>query len=264
MKSKIKPLDSFKRNLESVQKLMNFDRDVQDMAINYIEKLHNSLVNVQNITNEQINGKRTLDLLKGIRENDSLRPRYKIIFNQAIVLLVSYFGSAITDCFRLATQIAVESCDKRVLDEELNLEIKELIDRGDQIGDVLGDLLIQKKDISFQDMKSTHRAFKKYFGIEINKDAIVNNIILGQACRHCIVHEGGRVNRRIIKQIENAKPRSLKPSVRENDQLNFSTEEVEELGGYMKDYVSNLEARISEYKNSINQVNENNASTIRG
>lgn len=257
MKSIIKPLESFERNLESVQKLMNFDRDVQDMAITHIEELHSSLVNGQKITNEQINGKRTLDMLKGIRENDSLRPRYKIIFNQAVVLLVSYFGSAISDCFRLATQIAVESGDKRVLDEELNLEIKELIDRGDQIVDVLGDLLIQKKDISFQDMKSTHRAFRKYFGIEIDRNEIVNNIILGQACRHCIVHEGGRVNRRIIKQIENAKPRNLKPSMRESEQLDFTTDEVEELGGYMKDYVSNLQTGITAYDKSLNQIGEN-------
>lgn len=194
-------LQLFEQNIQSVRKLMNFDRDVQDFAIEQIEKLHNTLVNVDKIENETRNGKRTLDLLKQIRSNDSLRPRYQIIFNQAIVLLVSYFGSAISDCFRTATQISIALDDKRVLNEELNIEIEELLIRGDQINDVLGDLLIQKKDISFQDMKSVSRAFKEYFGIEIKKDNVVNNIILGQACRHAIVHEGGRVNGRIIRQV---------------------------------------------------------------
>lgn len=248
MNSIINPLESFEKNLESVRKLMNFDRDVQDMAITSIEELHENLVNKQGITNEQLNGRRTLDILKGIRENDSLRSRYKIIFNQAVVLLVSYFGSAVSDCFRLATQMAIESRDKRLLDEELTLGIKELVDRGDQIGEVLGDLLIQKKDISFQDMQSIHRAFKKHFDIIIEKDETVNNIILGQACRHCIVHEGGRVNTRIVRQVENAKPRHLKPEINENEQLEFSTAEVDELGDYMKNYISGLQSRITRYQ----------------
>ena len=118
MKNRVSPLETFESNLQSVHKLMNFDRDVQDLAITQIKELHDNLVNFHKITNDQLNGKRTLDILEGIRENDSLRPRYKAIFNQAIVLLVSYFGSALSDCFRFAMQNAVELQDKRVMDEE--------------------------------------------------------------------------------------------------------------------------------------------------
>lgn len=232
---------------------MNFDRDVQDMAIQQIESLHQQFVS-EGITNEQRNGKRTLDILKGIRTNDSLRPRYKTIFNQAVVLLVSYFGSALSDCFRSATQIAITYREKRILDEDINLKVDEIVSSQDSIGDALGDLIIQKKDISFQDMKSVHRAFKKYFGIEIEKNENVNNIIVGQACRHSIVHEGGRVNSRIVNQVINAKPRSLKPDIKENDNLEFSTDEVHQLGMHMKTYVTDLQLKISEYSKSLNQT----------
>ena len=85
----------------------------------------------------------------------------------------------------------------------------------------------------------------------MRKDEIVNDIILGQACRHCIVHEGGRVNIRTIKQVANAKPRSIKPSISENDQLEFTTAEAEKLGEYMKEYVEKLQAEITAYNKHL-------------
>ena len=68
--------DNFKKNIESVERLINFDRDVLDMALSQVQELHNDLVTSQGITNEQLNGKRTIDLLQNIRTNDSLKLRY--------------------------------------------------------------------------------------------------------------------------------------------------------------------------------------------
>lgn len=136
------PIDTFDQNIKAVMRLINFDRDVQDMAIEHLENLHTSLVKVQRIQNEQLNGKRILEILRGIRTNDSLRPRYQLIFNQAVVLLVSYFGSAVGSLFRLAVEQAIAGADKRVLSEELNVEVEELLSRGDQLQEVLGDMLI--------------------------------------------------------------------------------------------------------------------------
>lgn len=242
------PISTFDENIRSVSRLMNFDRDVQDIAIEQLEQLHKTLVEVERISNEQRNGKRTLEILRSIRANDSLRSRYQLIFNQSVVLLVSHFGSALGDLFRLAVAIGVEKGDRRILSEELSLDVEELLSRGEQIHEILGDLLILKKDISFQDMQSVHRAFKKYFGIEMKRDTTVNDIIVGQACRHAIVHDGGRANTRIVRQIADAKPRSLKPDVKENEQLLFTPEEVEELSRHMREYTKILLDRIMRYK----------------
>lgn len=248
MSTKLSPIVIFDQNIQSVDRLMNFDRDVQDMIIGHIEEFHNTLVNSWGIQQEHLNGKRLLDILRPIRKNDSLRSRYQLIFNQAVVLLVSHFGSALSDLFRYAVEVAIEVEDKRVLSEELTLDIDELLESGDHLHDVLGDMLILKKDISFQDMKSVSRAFKKYFGIEIERDASVNDIILGQACRHAIVHDGGRANSRTLRQTKAARPRSLKTDLRENQQIEFTPEEVEELGKHMRKYVSNLLTQIELYK----------------
>ena len=251
IKTSKQPIFAFDQNIEAVKRLMDFDRDAQDMVIKEIEKLHTALKEQQGISNDQLNGKRALDFLKNIRTNDSMRSRYELIFNQAVVLLVSYFGSALGDLFRLAVELGISGADKRILSEELNVDVEELISRGDQIQDILGDMLIQKKDISFQDMKSVGRAFNKYFGIEIEKNINVNNIIVGQACRHAIVHDGGRANSRVLRQIENTKPRTLKVNISENEKINFSTDEVIELANNMREYVVRLHEKIILYKTSL-------------
>ena len=245
-------VNTFKENISSVEKLINFDREVLDIAINSIEDLHSSLLNEQNITNEHLNGKRTLDILNGIRSNESLKFRYSIINNQAIVLLVSYFGSAVSDLFRAASKIAVDRHqDKRVLDSELKLKIHELALLDAPLGDSIGDLLITKNSISFQDMKSIKREFEKYFGIKIEKDQSINNIILSQACRHSIVHEGGIVNSRVLNQIKEAKPRDLKEQLLESENIEFSESEIKIVSSSMLKYVAGLSNKVGEYNKRI-------------
>jgi len=245
-------VQTFKNNIESVKKLINFDREVLDIAITSIEDLHNSLLKSQNITNEQLNGKRTLDIIKGIRTNDSLKSRYSVINNQSIVLLVSYFSSAIADIFRYASKVAMETHkEKSVLDEELKIRVSDLSQLNADPGELIGDLLIAKNNITFQDMKSIHREFKKYFSIKIEKDKVVNNIILSQACRHSIAHEAGLVNKRILNQLQSATPRDIKPELKFNDLLEFNENEIKQVSESMLSYVKNLYEKVNEYSKNI-------------
>lgn len=245
-------VSTFKNNIESVEKLINFDREVLDIAISSLEELHDSLLNKQKITNDHLNGKRTLDIINGIRSNDSLKSRFSVINNQAVVLLVSYFSSAIADLFRAASKIAVEKHnDTRVLDEEIKLKVNELLLLGQPLGEVIGDLLITKNSISFQDMKSIQREFKKYFGINIEKDKIVNNIILSQACRHSIAHEAGTVNSRILNQVKGAKPRDIKQELTKGSVIEFSEDEIKKISKSMLSYVSNLSNKVIDYDKNI-------------
>lgn len=249
----ITTVQTFEKNIESVEKLINFDREFMDIAIGSIEKLHEILIAPpHSIGYEQSNGKRTLDMLSSIRRNDSLKSRFSVINNQAIVLLVSYFGSATADLFREAAKVAVEvHQDKRVLNSELKVKVEELIGFGVSIGDSIGDVLITKNSISFQDMKSIQREFKKYFGITIEKDINVNNIILGQACRHSIAHEAGIVNSRVIHQVQGANPRDLKQSLTEGDEIGFTEDEIGIVAKSMCSYVKGLEDHVNHYRNNI-------------
>jgi hypothetical protein len=245
-------VNTFRKNIESVEKLINFDREVLDVTIKSIKSLHESLLNGQRITNDRLNGKRTLDVLHGFRTNDVLKSRYSIINNQAIVLLVSYFGSAIADLFREASKIAVEiHNDERVLNSELKIKINELMLLGSSPGDAIGDLLITKNSISFQDMQSIQREFKKYFGILIEKDERVNNIILSQACRHSIAHEAGIVNSRVVNQVKGADPRAIKTSLTDGELIQFSETEIKIISDSMLSYVTALSNSVNAYRKSI-------------
>ncbi len=255
------PIEVFRQNVYSVEKLVDFDHEVQDIAIVAIEELHQHLVDIEKIENPLTNGERTLEILRSIRTNDALKPKYKTIYNQAVVLLVSYFGSALADIFRYAAKVAIINREERnVLDEKISLKIEDLLGLSQKIEDEIGDLLIKKtkKDISFQDMKSVRRSFGDYFGIKIEKGERVNNIILGQACRNSIVHEGGVVNSRVIYQVRDAKPRMLKVNIVQGESISFSIEEINLLSKSMLEYVQDLMDKVDLYEKSSTQLPNSN------
>lgn len=73
-------VEAFKKHVISVEKLMNFDRDVLEFAINAIDELQVKLVQHHQLNNPNLTAERTLQILRGYREHDSLRPRYTTDF----------------------------------------------------------------------------------------------------------------------------------------------------------------------------------------
>jgi hypothetical protein len=238
-------LKTFSQHVSDVDRLMAFDREVMQMAISTVEDLHKRLVTQQGIENEQLNGTRVLQILKGIRDHETLKPRFSLILNQAIVLLVSYFGSAVGDifCFAISASLQVNS-SSRLKKEELKLTVAELLETVANSDGAVASLFIDKKDLSFQDMQAIQRAFRDYIGVEIDKDDIVNNIILAQACRHVIVHSGGEITSKLIRQISGAVPRNIKPNMVESGIVQFSQEEIRAVAESMKQYLSTLVHKI--------------------
>jgi len=94
-------------------------------------------------------------------------------------------------------------------------------------------------------MQSVDRAFRRYFGVTLEKGQMINDIIVGQACRHAIVHAGAEVNRRLLAQIRAATPRTVKPSLEEGAAIEFSRSEVravmKEMLKYLRDMASLVE-----------------------
>lgn len=239
----------FEENIKSVDKLIHFDREILGIAINSIRKLRDKLVDKYNIGYGPDNGTGTLELLESVRSNDSLKTKYSTINNQAVVLLVSYFGSAIADLFRDASRCALSNKgEKSILDSDFKLKVSELVEFSKSPEDNIGDLLITKVGISFQDMKSIQREFKKFFSIEIEKDKYVNDIIVGHACRHTIAHEGAIVNKRVLNQIQNENPRTIKLELNLNDTVSFSQSEISSLSNSMLEYVKTLERKVIAYR----------------
>lgn len=224
---------------------MSFDRDVLDFAINSVNELQTRLTSL-GVDNPRLAATSTLQALRQVRANDSLRSRYESIFNQALVLLVSYFSSVMDDLFRRGTEYAISrSEDSELLRQEVKVSVRELKELGGDFSRAIPELLIHTKDISFQDMQSIARAFRAYLDAGVERGEVTNDIIVGQACRHCIVHAGAIADGKLIKQVESASPRRVKTEIHLGDRVQFTPEEVEAVGEAMLSYINTLSKQIS-------------------
>lgn len=155
------PLKRFKSNVAEVDRLVNFVQEVLQVALSAVQVLHEQLKD--RFGDERLNGRRTLQLISGIRDNDTVRFKYQAIFNQAVVLLVSHFASALGDVFREAVAARLATNDYgKLMDEEFKLTVSELRERDWKLKGAVPDLLIAKYDFTFQDMGATARACQTY------------------------------------------------------------------------------------------------------
>ena len=231
---------SLDANIESVFQLLDFDRVIIDVAVDGLKGLEAELEtkNLHNPVRLVANRRR---MLANLATNESLRPQYETMFNQCVVLLVSYFGSGVHTLFRAGVVTALRSgADLPVDREALTVSWHGLERAEGEREAIFADLLVAQKDISFQDMKSIGRAFGELLEVTIERGGDVNNIILGQAARHAIVHAGGIVDRRMVKQLSGVLPRTLKAKVVAGESLRFTPPEVRELAKSMRAYVRNL------------------------
>jgi len=238
--------DNFKKNVSSVHELVNFDEIVQTFYLDGLKRAEKVIEKFVDKNHPSYGLKNLITSISNIHENKSLRPHYEVMLNQCVVLLVSYFTSAIEDLFEsnLTHKIKSHKLDE-LGKEEIKVSINELEQLDFNLSEDIGRIIIDKKRISFQDMQSIAREFKDHFGFELSKDKHVNNIILGQACRHSIVHSGGIAKQKTIRQISKASPRDVKNELKTGDKVLFSTEEIEIISKSMIHYIDKLVSALN-------------------
>lgn len=238
--------DTFQTNTASVRSLMQFDEVVLQFAIRQLENLQERLTRVHQIDNARLDVSQALEVLRKIRINDSLSIQYKQVLNQCNVLLVSYFSSAISDVFKASIAEAVrDGGDETLLKQEIKISLREVREIGSELLERSGELLAAHRDFSFQDMQSISKAFREYFSISIPQDEMVNDLICSQACRHAIVHCGAIVDRKMVGQLRNAHPRTLKPKISEGDRIQLSESEIGLVGDRMKMFFDSLTGQLA-------------------
>lgn len=231
----------FYKNSDSVKELMNFDRVILDFCISQIDCLNTNLKEVAKINNPMLLVDRTLLALQGIREHDSMRNQYEPIFNQCLVLLVSHFTVALEDFFKSAIDVLISKNKFGVFekDESIKISLNELITTNFDLTNNFGELLLKKKEISFQDMQSTNRAFFQYLNYTIPTDSNLNNVIFAQASRHTIVHSSAIADDKFIHQIRNILPRDIKQGIRKNEKIKMTPDEIILIDNSMRNIISN-------------------------
>lgn len=243
--SKIK--EGFILNSESVKELMNFDRKILDFCIVYFDTLNKNLRNL-GITNALMLAENASNGLNRIREHDSMRPQYESIFNQCLVLLVSHYTVMMEEFFKCAIDILIVENKDNFNDNEdsIKISLNELKSMDFDLSGNFGDLLLKKKEISFQDMQSMNRTFKQYLGFSLPVDNTLNNIIIAQAARHTIVHSLAIADSKFINQIRNLSPREIKPDIKKNETIKITPDEINIIDECMRQTLDFSIAQIKE------------------
>ncbi|MGV8057289.1 MAG: hypothetical protein AB2L12_04525 [Smithellaceae bacterium] len=237
-------VQAFDQNVQAVLQLSDLDHGLLDQVIRSLEERDERLYKAGIDSSRMLAGP-TLQNIKNIRQNDSLRPGFQALVNQSVVLLASYFSSGISQLFRVAIDAAIEAKPTEHLKNlQLKISVAELAELGSELREVLPDLVADSPGISFQDTKRIARTFEEFFNFEIPKDEITNEITAGLAFRHVLVHNGGIVDRSCTRQIEHAMPRTLRQQIKTGESLNFATREVEVLANAMLIYVQRLATEI--------------------
>lgn len=233
-------LATFRKNIDAVNQLADLDRGLIDQTIQQLRERDARLMTA-NVDNQRLLAGNTLTNLENIRNNDSLRPGFQALVNQSAVLLASYFASGISQLFRNAIARALEHGPSRGLEQhELKFTVRDLKNMGGDIFAAVPDLIAEGPGLSFQDTKSIQRVFKDYLEIDIPRDEVTNDVSVELALRHVLVHNGGIVDRKCLRQPEDSLPRTFRCDIRLGEAINFTTEEVRAVGATMIEYVQRL------------------------
>lgn len=240
------------RNFEdaaaSVLRMADLDRAILDSTLTLLHTTQRRLRDHHRLDNPRLTVETAIKSLEGIREHESLRPHYESMFNQCVVLLVSHFTAALADLFHLAVVRALEvGADAPALGEDLRVSLVEIRDlqASERPLTSLSRLAVQKRGMSFQDMQGTVRAFREWSGVEIARSPDMETIIVGQAARHVIVHDGARVNEVFLKRTAaSLRGSKLTVPVEEGERLQFQPGDVAILAESMSAFLTGLAAKV--------------------
>lgn len=231
---------TFRNNVQSVDQLADLDRGLLDQVIQQLKE-RDARIKSSGADNPRWLSGNTVTYLENIREHDSLRPGFQALVNQSAVLLASYFASGVSQLFRAAVASSLEhNPSKPLVEYELKLTVKDLKSLGPEIVDSIPDLIAEGPGISFQDTQSIQRLFNTYLEVDIPRDEVTNDVSVELALRHVLVHNGGIVDRKCLRQTEGANPRKFRREIKLNESINFRTEEIRDIGATMILYVERL------------------------
>jgi hypothetical protein len=231
----------FAANLRAVDALLRFDEALLGYGLHTLQEVDTRLKE-NGFDNPRYRITKAIGMLERVRETESIKALYGVMYNQCIVLQVSYFASSLksvfTDC--LVTAITSGATKGRLQKETIEISLAELADLEFELAEHVGELVANKADISFQDMQSIGRAFTTYFGVTLPRDENVDNIIYAQACRNCIVHSGAVADARLLRQIAAASRRTIDVQLKEGASFSFSPDSIQRISQSMSAYVDLL------------------------
>lgn len=233
--------DNFKKNIERVKELLIIDKLMHGLYIKALESVEHKFTEAGVIKNHPaLQGLQSgIRNLKKIRENDSSSPYYKIVYNQSVVLLVSYFESTLEDLFINILLIKISDGTLNYPANKIKLSLKELcelITNHENIPIVW----LSQNEINFQNINHVESTFKDYFDISSCEDKHIDNIKMGALCRHIIVHSGELISQSNVEAAEKIIHRDIMEKFIAGDKIIFEPEEIMKICESMETYINNI------------------------
>lgn len=190
--------EKFEKNLQEIEEMVNIGSDVISIAVGLVEGLSKEYESIEAFVPYKEKLKANIGGLKRIKENSELKKKYNILYNQALVLVVSNFESFLSDF----SKFLIEKHDYLLEwpDKKISLDLEMFNYFTPTVGDIV--LASLKEKYSFQDLESSLNFLKEFLSIDVRlSDETKDNIILFHALRHIIIHNSSTVDEKFLKQI---------------------------------------------------------------
>jgi hypothetical protein len=208
---------------------------------------------------------RLVDQVDKVHRNESLEPMFRVLHNQSLVLLVMHFSKALETFYKRGLIFRIKKGGENALSGfQVKIPLSALKSE-EKIVEQVVEIFIKQKDVSFQDMKSSKKAFHDLFKFEGSHKKIENNIIIAQACRHCLVHSESKIDEKFMNQVEQCNERSVLQELQIGDSIDISKivfentlQSMEEFLGDLFKHIISTSEEILGNSSSLDDVEEYN------
>jgi hypothetical protein len=229
----------FTDNLERTIQISELNKLIIDFAKNALR----SLGKIQNPRTGANAAQNQIDSFDRLSSSPRIKELLPIVYGQQVVLFVSSFEAYLKELVRFIGNNYI-GLIKWPEGSSGKVDLASLSKSNLTIGDLILAIL-EQHDISFQDLQATKRFFKNYMDLEVGLGIeYENNLILAAAIRHTVIHSGGIIDTKFIKQIRSL-DKATKDLYKEGDSIEISEDTVIELRDSFINFSKNLQNVLS-------------------
>ena len=185
----------FQSDLEDIDKLESTPDLIRGVAIDSLDRAI-ATVGVPNTVKQALkNSKLSIENIK----QESIADNFKTIYVQMCILAVSSLETTLKRYFvnTLKQPENINSDSKRL--QEIKLSLKDIVDHELKFGGKVGQIILDKASLNFQDLQAIKRNFKEFSDKDIRLDKKTEeNICFYLESRHILVHKGGVIDKKFI------------------------------------------------------------------
>jgi len=196
-------LSDFRNRLDDIATIDSLNDDLLKIYRKSLDEIKSEIEGSQRFGGLLIKVVQKIDNISSIEKLPDLKAKYAILREQSVVLIIGSFEVFMSDIFR---NIAENDPDYfRWKDENEKISIDPSVF---SVGFTLGDAILahlKNKKYSFQDLKSILKAVDNYVGVKLTleeSDPIRQQIVLGTAIRHIVVHNRSIIDKQFLSQVK--------------------------------------------------------------